>query len=469
MAQVLLIYPSCFYAHDWGSINYLKPHLFSLFSFLKSQGIDVEVLDLEIEIGRPSNEKELEKFHKKAWDLISNYDFQIAAISCWSSLNYISSVVIANICRELKPKSTIVVGGYHPSALPSDFIYPESPFDFIIQGEGEIALLNICKGINNNLYKSKVITGQPLDLKNAPYLEWTNYEYRSPYPTSAIYLSRGCPYSCSFCMEPCKRTTPTWRSYPVKRAIYEIKEVINTYNPRIIFITDACFGFDKYWRREFLRSLIKLKIDNLFWTECRIDLLEKEDIELFSRLNFNIEFGLESCSEKMLKIMRKTNNPREYLNRVREIANLLNEKEISYTFYLIFNHPGETYQTYLETIAFLKEILDSAKKFSGYLQAQSYAFFPGSHIHSYLSKYEQKFGTVIKHPYWWKAKESHARLARDTIPSKELWVEVKGDLNYWYPEFLKLQQQFIDKISPKAKAFLYSYSKYLNENIYTPE
>ena len=131
-SNLLLIYPSRLYAPHWGEISAIKAHMIDLFSFLKYKKIGVEVLDLENEIGRPKTEEQVKEFEEKTTKLISQFDFDIAAISCWSSLNYLSSIMVARICKNVNSKSTVVVGGYHPSALPADFMYPRSPFDFIV-------------------------------------------------------------------------------------------------------------------------------------------------------------------------------------------------------------------------------------------------------------------------------------------------------------------------------------------------
>ncbi len=456
--KVLLIYPSCLYAPVWGAGVNMKSFMVNLYSYLKYHEIEVEVLDLENEIGRPVSADEAEEFQNKSLKLISNYDFHIAAISCWTSLSYLSSVMVAKICKQVNPESIVIAGGYHPSAVPSDFIYSGSPFDFIIRGEGEYALLDICRDKIKRHKKPMLIEGKVLNLNRNYVLNWGEYKYfklcQSDIP---IYLSRGCPYTCAFCMEPCKRNG-NWRSYSVDKAIREIKRLTAVKNPPKISIMDACFGFNKTWRKNFLSMLIKNKINKLFWAECRIDLLDKEDIDLFSKLNFNIEFGLESCSEKMLSIMNKTRNPKSYLKRARDAITYMNKKEIAYTLFLIFNHPGETCKTYNETIQFLKSLISSQSKISGCIQAQNYAFFPGSHVHMHLKDYEKKYGTVIAHKEWWKLRGSHSKLARTVIPSRDL-LDRFSDLNYWRNEIADLNQECLTKMPPRVKAFLWAWTR----------
>jgi len=444
MTRLLLISPSRLYAPDWGGENRVKLHILNLFSFLKNNNIEVEILDLENELGRPIDNKEIDRFKEKSIKLISQYDFNIVAISCWSSIDYLSSIMIANICKNVSSESLVVVGGYHPSSLPSDFIYPQSPFDFIITGEGEISLLNICMNKHKRKKKPEIIQGVPLDLKKYYFLDWEHYKYFEKHQGNYIYLSRGCPFSCSYCMESSKKTR-MWRSYSVSVAIKKIRRLIDIVNPKQISIGDACFAVDRNWRRKFLSELIKNKINKIFWAETRIDLLGKEDVDLLSKLNFNIEFGLESCSEKMLLLMQKTKNPVSYLNKCKNIITYMNKKEVPYRIYMLFNHPGETISTYNSSIKFLRGLIERQNKISGLINAQNYYFFPGSPIYYNLKYYEDKFGTKIRHKEWWKEKGQHERLAQDVMPSDTMKSFIYKE-DYWMEEIAELNKRCIKKM-----------------------
>ena len=283
-----------------------------------------------------------------------------------------------------------------------------------------------------------------MNLKKDFAPDWQNYKYSEQFPVNSIYLSRGCPFSCSFCMESSKGHH-SWRSYSAERAFREIKRLIAIKNPKQICISDACFGFNKTWRRKFLSALIKNKTDKIFWAQSRIDLFEKEDIDLLSKLNFSIEFGLESGSEEMLHIMKKTNKPKAYLKKCADVISYMNKKEVSYAIHLIFNHPGETKATFRATIKFFSSLFKKQNKISGSLGGQNYGFFPGSRIHRHLKYYEEKYGTEVKHKEWWKERGDHANLARSVIPSRNL-ILTEGEANYWQKDIEEINRQCFEKM-----------------------
>jgi len=448
--KLLLIYPSQLYAPAWGGMVAVKPHLMSLFSFLYKAGVDIRMLDLENELGRPENKSQVRRFKEKASGLIAGFDFDIAAISCYTSLNYLSSVMAARLCKKTNPDCRVVVGGYHPSALPKDFMYAKSPFDFIVKGEGERALADICKGKTPKDKHPHLIQGAPLNLQNNLRLRWKEYGYLDPNRNYYLYLSRGCPFNCAFCSESCKGH-PGWRALAPAKAADEIRRLIDFNHPRRISVSDACFGFNPRWRRSFLKRLDKTNINSILGLECRVDTLEKKDIDLLSRFKAIVTMGLESGSPRMIKILQKSANPKLYLKKCRDALCYMNKRKLSYIIYLVFNHPGETRSTYAETIAFLESIVQGQESMSGYIIAQNYAFFPGSHTFRHINDHKRRYGTTVAHPAWWKEPENHSQLAREITASNDLDARTKPG-NFWDKDILNLNLRIFKKMPPGIRA-----------------
>jgi len=211
-----------------------------------------------------------------------------------------------------------------------------------------------------------------------------------------------------------------WHRLPVSKAIERILKINHEMAPAYIAIFDACFGLDKAWRRAFLAELIRTKIECYFWFETRVDLIEEEDIELMSELNLKVDFGVDSFSMTMLKIMNKTRNPASYLKKFVTLSLKCSELNILHDVFLIFNHPGETAETYAEFLQFLNETV-SPMLAGGYLRVffQRYSFFPGSYIFNHIDDFKERYGTEIQFPSWWKEKENHFLASRAVVPSKD--------------------------------------------------
>jgi radical SAM superfamily enzyme YgiQ (UPF0313 family) len=163
-----------------------------IYSFLRNF-FDVTVIDLENEFSRPKTPMERRVFKKNALKKILSIDTDYVAISCWSSLNYLSAKYFAEKIKEKKPDTRIMVGGYHPTFVPEDFEYSQSPFDYVIKGE----IHNILKLFPEKKWERKEthrITPQ-----------FVSYPYFHNQKTVGIFLGTGCPFKCSFCMEYKKR------------------------------------------------------------------------------------------------------------------------------------------------------------------------------------------------------------------------------------------------------------------------
>jgi len=257
------------------------------------------------------------------------------------------------------------------------------------------------------------VFSQPLFIEHPKFLK--SYPYYDCQKSIGIYLSQGCPYSCKYCMEFKKK----WKVLDVKKSINLFYQIKKELSPNYIYICDACFGFDKKWRKEFLIGLTKYDINTYIWLETRVDLFDEEDFDLISQLNIKLDFGVDSFSQTMLKIMGKTIDPQKYLNKFLRLSKKCNDLKILHDAYLIFNHPGETRKTLNEHHTFFNDKINS-NLCNNYLRIrfQNYAHFPGTVTYNNIRYYSQKYGTKILYPFWWKSKKDHSFTSNNLIPSE---------------------------------------------------
>lgn len=415
--KLLLISPGNLYAPTWGTCLH-KGHLHLLYSHLlaKIPDLEIEHSDFEVMFGCPSCDTEVEVFKRKVQAFLEKKDFDFIGISCWTSLNYLASVFVAKLCKKINPSCTVIVGGYHTTAVPSDFTYLFTPFDFVVQNEGERYLEKICRGELKKTRKVQILNEQESCLD--PSLRLSS-RFHFPDETFGIYLSRGCPYGCGYCMEGCKGRS--WKPYSVEEALSFLEHIVEVWNPPKIALNDSCFGVNPRWRKPFLKGLIQRGYQHLnFWAETRIDCVDEETLDLFAALDFQIDFGIDSCSEEMLLIMNKTNNPKKYLEHVQYYSGLMDERKIRHNLFMLYNHPGETTKTVEESCQWLKNFIEQKKETYGMILSSRYAYFPGSETFYNFKYYAQKYGTKIKHPEWWKEKGDHYKISRHILPSQEL-------------------------------------------------
>ncbi len=429
-----------------------------LASFLKARfgdDLNIQFLDLKIEV---------EKKHKVPlpypgkWTqflaaietlvmnkLSPNGSQAVFAISCLSSKQYVGTLLTGIALRYLFPDSIIVVGGYHSSSIISDFLPYGRTFDYIVIGEGESALSDIVgqhPTVKNHreVDSPRIITGKPIqDLNQLPMLNLRLFsDYLTDYPSLSINLSRGCPFPCDFCLER-DLMGKSWRPYSPSRAIQEIKNQVKVGGEsgiRKYGFYDPNFGHDRVWRGKVLELMIQENFGVEFWSETRFDTITRSDLELYSRAKLYMMFGLESGSPLMLKIMKKTGNPRFYLDHFRKIMLWSNELKYPSVVNILFNHPGETFATMAESQQFLLEILHLNSNILD--NAMMYRHYPGSEIFNNSEVYTQKYGTRFFGGKWWHLLTNQRKAAMLNQASYHLPVRIAHETYLQY-ELTRLQ------------------------------
>jgi len=229
MDNILLLTIPYFFINESHS-EFLPPmHLVYLSNYLKENGIQSEIIDLSADFGIQRDNEEILGFKLKfmnwACQNLSNYN--VIGLSCYTSFQYLATIVIAKICKEVAPHAIILVGGYHASALPYDFIFKGSPIDYCVIGEGERAILKIIKALKNGVSINPIVKEKPIiDINKYCKIDYTLLKEWDKYTYHYDYLSRGCPYVCTFCMESVK-TERRWRNLTIENALCKIDSAVN--------------------------------------------------------------------------------------------------------------------------------------------------------------------------------------------------------------------------------------------------
>ncbi|MCH9683605.1 MAG: radical SAM protein [Deltaproteobacteria bacterium] len=420
--RVLLLWPGC---EGAAAGNFGVPQLVLLGTVLRARGdVDVEIRDLAIERRLGTRLPEiLDGDDRRGYDII--------AISVYSSFDHLPCEAIAQLARERWPDVVLVAGGYHPSARPLPYVSEQSPFDAVVVGEGERPLSTIVDAVAGGQRPRKQVLGPEAieHLDTLPPSDWSLLaRYRDVarrYASQAqVYLSRGCPFDCAFCMERAKREV-SWRSLSVERALDEIDNLHQFLDLRswTLYFGDALFGMNKRWRRAFLEGLARRNIPvDKFWLLIRVDLVDDEDLRLFGAANCGLGFGLESGDPGLLSIIRKSGRLDDYLDRMEHIAERAREHQVPWGANVICGHPGETPATMERSAAYLRKLFLRPRGTTGFLSVDPFRLYPGSPIDAERGVYEQRFGTRFHRPHWWDDGDPEF-LSEWVDPSDELdWI-----------------------------------------------
>lgn len=225
----------------------------------------------------------------------------------------------------------IVVGGYFPTFASFELLRDFPEIDFVVRGEGELTLEELCEKTVNN-------SAIPLsDIKGLSYRE-SNQIIENPsreliadldiLPTVdrkytqtiidqssniRISASRGCWGQCSFCdINNFYKSSPgkKWRRRSVKHLVDEIQFLVNTHNENYFIFNDDQFlskGKTGYnYVQELAKELESRELEIKFELMCRADTIDKESMMLLKSVGLQRVFlGIESFNAAQLKRFNK--------------------------------------------------------------------------------------------------------------------------------------------------------------------
>ncbi|MEJ7733278.1 MAG: radical SAM protein [Polyangiaceae bacterium] len=421
--RVLLLWPG---TDGAAAGNFGVPQLVALATYLRARtGASIDVVDLVCEraLGAVSLPRVLLGEHGTGYDVV--------ALGCYSSYDWLKCSAIAEVARRLTPRAVICAGGYHVSARPAELVADGCPFDVAIVGEGERPMARLVEEVAGGARPQGAIYGSDPIVSLDDELPPTDWSFLQRYRGVArrvasqaqLYLSRGCPFDCAFCMERAKREV-SWRAFSVDRAVDEVKrlDAFLGLGDWTLYFADALFGMRTSWRRSFLEALARAEVDvEKIWLLIRVDMVEEEDLRLFARTNCGLGFGLESGDPDLLRVIRKAGRLDDYLDRMRDIATVARRYDVPWGANVIVGHPGETEATLRRSAAYLSSLFLDSGGTTGFLSVDPFRLYPGSPIDDDRGAWERQYGTRFHRPSWW----------HDGDPEfLSEWVDPSADLTY---------------------------------------
>ncbi|MGX7667205.1 B12-binding domain-containing radical SAM protein [Flavobacterium pedocola] len=255
--------------------------------------------------------------------------------------------------------------------------YLEKGADFIIQGEGELTLLELINTLKNNEI-TNVISGlvyqkegnikinpkrnvlQNLDELPLPAWDLIDIEqYRNIWKQSNqvfslnIATTRGCPYKCNWCAKPIYGNR--YNAHSPEYIVNHIKFLSETFGVTRFWMCDDIFGLKPNWVQEFNKLLQQEKLKIRYYIQSRVDLLLKEDtIDALAASGLEeVWVGAESASQKILDAMDKGTT----VEQIHQATKLLKAKNIRVAFFLQFGYLSENQNDIRQTIAMVKKLM----------------------------------------------------------------------------------------------------------------
>ncbi len=321
----------------------------------------------------------------------------VVAFSCYIwNIDYVHTLIPE--IRKLLPDTAIWLGGPEVSYNPVEVMKTYPQVDIVMCGEGEETFLELCKSYEK-IYKKSYEEIQGIAFRNTegnivitesrdaldlstipfPYKNIDNLENRIIYYES----SRGCPFSCSYCLSSVEKKL---RFRDVELVKKELGYFIEKKVPLVKFV-DRTFNCSKPHALAIWQYI--LDNDNgitRFHFEIAADLMDDEEIELISKMRpglIQLEIGIQSTNDATIheiKRVMKLEKVKSVVERINSAGNIHQHLD------LIAGLPYEDYET------FIRSFNDVYKMYPDQLQLGFLKVLTGS----YMAENKDNYGIVYK-------------------------------------------------------------------------
>ncbi len=420
--RILLITPKNNYPDRAPSLDHMAQGVPYLAGTLKANGHEVFGLNLNYLRCPISAPMTLKKELKKR---IAEYDPQLVGVSGLSA-DYLFVRDTIRFSQKIAPHTPIVCGG---GIISSDveYIFPLLHPDFAVIGEGEEAVLELTKcieegsdpgSVNGIAYWNR---GKPVyteerkqfaDPDSLPFPDYTPFDVesymsmvnqmdnyfhcrtrRNPrlFPVSA---ARSCPFQCTFCWHSTGRV---YRKRSIDSVIDEIIHFHDIYHFNILKLYDELFSIKEDRVRYFCQRLNDLQLD-IDWT-CTLRVSDADNLDMLHEMKnagcIHVGYGFESASPVVLQSIKK----KVTVKQIQRAIELTEKAGIGVQGNFIFGDMAETPETIQQTIDFYDKYCRNHIVHLDYITP-----YPGSPIfhycfdHGIISDKKQYYNTIHMRP-----------------------------------------------------------------------
>ncbi len=255
--------------------------------------------------------------------------------------------------RKILPETKIVLGGPEVSYDPEKAL--EKGADFVLSGEGEESLSQLCRALESGRPPETVPSltyrdggtvrsnppAAPLDLGKLPFV----YDDLSRFADRILYYEaqRGCPFNCQYCLSS---TDKGVRFQPLDKVRRELQFFLD-HNVRQVKFVDRTFNANPRFAMEIWRYLAEHDngVTN-FHFEMEAALITDEMIPFLQTVRpglFQFEIGVQSTNPATLQAVDRREDFEKMAARVRQLQK---NRNIHLHLDLIAGLPYEGYERF---------------------------------------------------------------------------------------------------------------------------
>ncbi|MFI3167488.1 MAG: radical SAM protein [Bacillota bacterium] len=355
--KMLLVAINSQFSHSNLAVWYLKREA-------EIAGCDVEIFETNVNV----------QYHATIREILKR-DFDVIGFSTY----IFNRTVVEKLCcdiREARSEATIFVGGgevyYSPNGM-------ENFCDIILLGEGEAGVFDIASGKLAKSKNGECQVVQPKSVKIKSVVDSGYYQQQN----KILYYesSRGCPFSCSYCLSGAGNTLKTM----CEDEVFEDLNKFAKMDLKLLKFVDRTFNARNDRGVSILKHIISLKTKTCFHFEISPDLITDEFIQVVESScegQFQFEIGIQSFCERTLSEVSRFTNAKTLAGKIEK---LIKTGKANVHVDLIVGLPFEdleTFKTSFNTAYFLR---------SQQLQVGFLKVLPGTKMEIDAKKYGMKY------------------------------------------------------------------------------
>lgn len=284
----------------------------------------------------------------------------VIGFSCYI-WNIEETIKVIDIVKKVMPEVRIVLGGPEVSYDTEDWMKRLRNVDFIVMGEGEESFHQLLQEIEGKgkyhfvyglAYRKGeeiiLMPGRPkADLNDLP----SPHRFVEDIPELAnriVYFetSRGCPFSCQFCLSSIEVGV---RYYDIERTKADIIYLIDQ-GAKLIKFVDRTFNIKRDYALEMFQFLIENHRGCVFQFEITADIMRPEVLDYLAEHAppgiFRFEIGVQSTNDPTNELVKRRQN---FAKLTRTVTKVKNSRKIDQHLDLIAGLPQEDYNTFRKT------------------------------------------------------------------------------------------------------------------------
>ena len=322
---------------------------------------------------------------------------------------------VKNIVSEFRRRisTPIVWGGPHATLFPQ-FLIDQHRADIVVRHEGEQIFLELCRALRDGTPIADIPgiafadpdTGKYRATEQAPRLDLSSlpplpyHLLRHPYPitvfgkcASILESSRGCPYRCKFCYHSNEEKRHWWTGN-AQWTFERFRDLI-AHTPGIehINVMDDNFFVQKKRNIELAELMVKADLGITFLASGSLRDLERfsdDELALLAESGLiRVDFGVETMSPKLQKVIDKDQSP----ERMLALAERLDRHGIGFWGNILAGLPGETESDFDHTLDFVKKVRHRLPN-STFSPFYVYVPYPGTVLYNIIGEQGYKLPTM---------------------------------------------------------------------------